>query len=165
MPETADIWNFGFSWQPSPEWDLNIDYWRYSFKNVIISENSQAVVDQFGADPTRVIRSPGGSILMVLINFVNASSVKTEGLDSSRGRLRRQSLPDRGRRVLVATVLDLAAQILVQRARGHHRLTAFIVNDLAINVLMRPLNRQSRPRGSPLKPLTNTVTPTSPLLF
>jgi outer membrane receptor protein involved in Fe transport len=83
LPETSDAWNIGFSWQPTPEFDINIDYWRYSFKNVIIAENSQAVVDQLGADPTRVIRSPSGSILMVMVNFVNASSVKTDGIDFS----------------------------------------------------------------------------------
>jgi outer membrane receptor protein involved in Fe transport len=85
LPETSDIWNFGLSWQPTPEWDINIDYWRYSFKNVIIAENSQAVVDQFGADPTRVGRAagPGSPILFVFVNFVNASSVKTDGFDFS----------------------------------------------------------------------------------
>lgn len=83
LPETSDAWNFGISWQPTPAIDINIDYWRYSFKNVIIAENSQAVVDQFGTDPTRVIRSPSGSILMVLVNFRNASSVKTDGIDIS----------------------------------------------------------------------------------
>ena len=81
LPETSNTWNFGLSWQPAPEWDISIDYWRYSFKNVIIAENSQAVVDAFGADPTRVVRSPGGSILLVFVNFVNASSVKTDGFD------------------------------------------------------------------------------------
>ena len=83
LPETADVWNFGLSWQPTPALDINIDYWRYDFKNVIIGENSQAVVDALGDDPSRVVRvaGPGSPILIVFVNFVNALSVETDGID------------------------------------------------------------------------------------
>ncbi len=81
-PEQGKAWNFGFSWQTEQGFNLDMDYWNYKFSDVIIQENFQAIVN---ADPSgdRVIRSSAGTILMVLVDFVNASSVKTEGFDLS----------------------------------------------------------------------------------
>ncbi|WP_262693608.1 TonB-dependent receptor domain-containing protein [Kordiimonas aquimaris] len=80
-PEQGKALNFGASYQ-SAGWELDIDYWHYDFSNVIIQENFQAIVN---ADPQgdRVIRANGdtGNILIVLVDFVNASSVTTNGLD------------------------------------------------------------------------------------
>lgn len=80
-PEQGEALNFGLSYQ-SGGLELDIDYWRYDFTNVIIQENFQAIVN---ADPQgdRVIRAGGdtGNILIVLVDFVNASAVTTNGLD------------------------------------------------------------------------------------
>lgn len=81
-PEQGKALNFGLSWQ-SGGFELDFDYWNYSFKDVIIQENFQAIVN---ADPQgdRVVRaggSPTGNILLVFVDFVNASSVKTDGFD------------------------------------------------------------------------------------
>jgi len=81
-PETGKAWNFGMSYAGDSGLSVDIDYWNYSFSDVIIKENSQAVVNGFSDDPDRVIRAPGtNSIIMVIVDFLNASSVKTQGFD------------------------------------------------------------------------------------
>ncbi|MBL4838308.1 MAG: TonB-dependent receptor [Kordiimonadaceae bacterium] len=78
--ERGNAWNLGVSRRTDSGFSLDFDLWSYKFSDVIIEENHQAVVN---ADPTgdRVIRSPGGTILTVLVDFTNASSVKTSGMD------------------------------------------------------------------------------------
>jgi outer membrane receptor protein involved in Fe transport len=84
-PETGEAWNFGVSYQSDFGLSLDVDYWNYKFEDVIIAENSQAVVNAFPTDPTRVLRSgpdgTSGTILLVFVDFVNASSVETQGFD------------------------------------------------------------------------------------
>lgn len=84
-PETGKAWNFGFSYQGDSGFAMDVDYWNYKFQDVIIVENSQAVVNAFPTDPTRVLRSgpdgTTGSILIVYVDFLNASSVETQGFD------------------------------------------------------------------------------------
>ena len=78
-PEESEALNFGFSYNPG-NFSLDVDYWRFDFTDAIIQENFQAIVD---ADPNgpQVIRSPAGTILFVFTDFVNASSIETDGLD------------------------------------------------------------------------------------
>ncbi len=82
-PETGRAWNFGASYQGDSGFALDLDYWNYKFEDVIIVENSQAVVNEFATDASRVIRAggEGGTILIVVVDFVNASSVETQGFD------------------------------------------------------------------------------------
>ncbi len=81
-PETGKAWNFGMSYAGDSGLSVDIDYWNYSFSDVIIKENSQAVVNEFSDDGSRVIRAPGtNSIILVIVDFLNASSVKTQGFD------------------------------------------------------------------------------------
>lgn len=78
-PEQSEAINFGASFNPG-NFSLDVDYWRFDFTDAIISENFQAIVN---ADPTgpRVVRSPAGTILFVFTDFVNASSIETDGID------------------------------------------------------------------------------------
>jgi iron complex outermembrane receptor protein len=84
-PETGEAWNFGLSYQHDSGLSVDMDYWNYKFSDVIIVENHQAIVDQYPNDVSRVIRSSpdgtSGSIIMVIVDFVNASSVETQGFD------------------------------------------------------------------------------------
>jgi len=81
-PETGKAWNFGLSYAGDSGLSVDVDYWNYSFTDVIIKENSQSVVNGFSDDPDRVIRAPGtNAIIMVIVDFLNASSVKTQGFD------------------------------------------------------------------------------------
>jgi outer membrane receptor protein involved in Fe transport len=83
IPEESDAYNIGASFEPVDGLVLDLDYWSFEFTDVIIQENFQAVINAFPNDPTRVIRSAGGQILQVNVGFVNASEVKTSGLDFS----------------------------------------------------------------------------------
>jgi outer membrane receptor for ferrienterochelin and colicin len=82
-PETGKAWNFGASYESDNGLSIDVDYWNYKFSDVIINENYQAIVNANPTDTSRVIRSAGtsGSIIMVLVDFVNASSVQTQGFD------------------------------------------------------------------------------------
>jgi len=79
QPEESDAFNLGVSFNPG-NFSLDLDYWSFDFTDAIIQESFQAIVN---ADPTgpRVIRSPGGTILFVFTDFVNASNIETDGLD------------------------------------------------------------------------------------
>ena len=78
-PEESDAFNIGASFTPG-NFSIDIDYWNFEFTDAIIQESFQAIVN---ADPNgpQVIRSPAGTILFVLPDFVNATSVETDGLD------------------------------------------------------------------------------------
>ena len=84
-PEQGKAWNFGATWTPVDGLELDFDYWNYKFTDVIIQENYQAVVNADPMNPDRVIRAGGtsGSIIMVIVDFLNASSVETQGFDLS----------------------------------------------------------------------------------
>ncbi len=79
-PEESEAINFGVSFEPTDNLSIDLDYWRFDFTDAIIQTNEQAIVN---ADPTgpNVVRSPGGTILFVFNDFVNASSIETDGLD------------------------------------------------------------------------------------
>lgn len=82
QPEQSDALNFGISLEPNENFTIDLDYWRYDFTDAIIQENFQAIVN---ADPNgpRIIRSPAGTILFVFTDYVNASSIETDGIDIS----------------------------------------------------------------------------------
>ncbi len=81
-PEESEAFNLGGTFAPLDGLEFNFDYFDFDFKNVIIPENFQAIVN---ADPTgpNVIRSPAGTIVQINANFVNAASLKTSGVDFS----------------------------------------------------------------------------------
>jgi len=78
-PEQSEALNFGASFNPG-NFSLDVDYWNFEFTDAIIAESFQAIVN---ADPTspRVVRSPAGTILFVFTDYVNASSIETDGID------------------------------------------------------------------------------------
>ena len=80
-PEESTAYNAGVSWEPFENLKIDVDAYRFDFTDVIIAENFQAVINQDPLDPTRVVRNAGGTIVQVNTNFVNASSVETNGID------------------------------------------------------------------------------------
>lgn len=79
-PEESEAFNFGTSFSLAKNLDISLDYWRFDFTDAIIQTNQQAIVD---ADPLgpNVIRGPGGNVLFVFNDFVNASNIETDGID------------------------------------------------------------------------------------
>ncbi len=84
LPEESKAFNIGGSWQPLDGMQLDIDYFNFDFENVIIQTSPQAILTANPTDPS-IIRAPSaagdGVILQINNDFVNASSVKTSGLD------------------------------------------------------------------------------------
>lgn len=80
-PEQSEAINVGTTWEIVENFKLDLDLYKFNFSDVIIAENFQAVVNEDPNDATRVVRNAGGSIVQVNTNFVNASSVKTSGID------------------------------------------------------------------------------------
>jgi outer membrane receptor protein involved in Fe transport len=88
-PEQSKALNFGASFRPVDGLSIDIDYFDYSFSDAIITTSFQEIVN---GDPlgSAVVRAGGdgtvenpGQIVIVLNDFVNASSIDTNGLDLS----------------------------------------------------------------------------------
>ena len=79
-PETSRAVNAGASWLFHPAWELDVDYWDYSFEDVLRKENAQAIVT---ADPfdARVQRTSAGTVAIVNVAFINADAIDTRGVD------------------------------------------------------------------------------------
>jgi iron complex outermembrane receptor protein len=101
-PESADMWNVGFSWIPEgilEGFQLDADYYDYEYEDILSREsyltivandnaalNASAltVVDAIAAgvgNRDQVLRTGTGKILRVLPNFVNQNSAETSGMD------------------------------------------------------------------------------------
>lgn len=88
VPEEANIYNFGVTWQPIDNFTFGIDYWRYEFTNLITQENSQSVVNRALAGDTSALSqlhlsTPGdfSTLFLIETSIINAPTVTTDGLD------------------------------------------------------------------------------------
>ncbi len=86
QPETSRAFNVGFSAEPIDRLRIDLDYFRFEFDDVIIVENGQALINANPLSPD-IVRSSGlggagtGAILSVNVDFTNAASVETDGID------------------------------------------------------------------------------------
>ena len=83
-PEQSTAFNVGFSFEPIDDWSIEMDYWNFDFTDLIIQENFQAILNANPQNPDRVVRAGdplNGPLLQVNTTYVNASSLKTSGLD------------------------------------------------------------------------------------
>lgn len=90
-PEKSSNYNLGFTIKPNRQFDLSLDYYSFDYKDLIVKENPQVIINQARADTAagltntpaqqRVVRDSLGALRLVKINFINASAVKTKGLD------------------------------------------------------------------------------------
>jgi iron complex outermembrane receptor protein len=80
--ETSTNYNFGAIWQPTDNFDMRVDYWRFEYEDVITIESAQGKLqnDPNGADVIR-IAGPNSQLAGVNANYINAASVDTDGLD------------------------------------------------------------------------------------
>lgn len=85
-PESAENVNAGFVARPTSGLRVSFDYWRFDYDDIIVKENVQQIInndcldDGIANDP-RITRGPGGQIRSVEVEFVNASSLVTDGFD------------------------------------------------------------------------------------
>ena len=79
--EQSEAINLGMTWHADNGFSFDLDYFRYNFSDAITPENFQAVVNA-NPEGDQVQRAfPGGPILFVFVDFVNATSIKTDGFD------------------------------------------------------------------------------------
>lgn len=96
-PEKSDSYNIGATLRPLQGLEFNVDFYGFDYSNLIVKENPQPIIDQARADTAaglvgtpaqlKVKRDALGNLQLVKLDFINASSVKTEGIDVS-GRYR-----------------------------------------------------------------------------
>ena len=84
-PEQSLNFNVGTTIRPLKGFNIDFDFWSFEFSDVITQENPQAKVNNNPQNQDVVIRAGGdtGPILRVLVDFVNATSVTTRGMDLS----------------------------------------------------------------------------------
>jgi len=88
QPEEADVLNFGVSFSPTERLNLSLDYWSFDYKDVIVEQNAQALLNAAAQGDaqarSQVIRDPAsGLLLRVDSYYTNASSLETDGFDLS----------------------------------------------------------------------------------
>lgn len=81
-PETSTAYNFGLTWLPTDNLKINLDYWDFSFEDVLSRVNAQSIVDANPND-SRIVRSSAGTVILVNTDFFNANAVDTSGIDFS----------------------------------------------------------------------------------
>lgn len=92
-PEESTSFNLGVILRPLDSLELTADYFNFDYTNLIVKENPQPIIDQARADTAagrvntpaqqRIQRDINGTLQLVRLNFINASSVTTDGLDVS----------------------------------------------------------------------------------
>lgn len=84
QPETSTAFNAGATWTPG-DFRFNLDFWDFSFEDVLLKENAQAIVTANPDDP-RIERTSAGTISIVNVAFINADSIDTNGFDFSASK-------------------------------------------------------------------------------
>lgn len=83
-PEESMAYNIGFSFEPVDDLSIEVDYWSFDFEDLIIQESAQAILALNPSDPERINRAGDpltGPLVGVNNTYVNASSLKTSGID------------------------------------------------------------------------------------
>jgi iron complex outermembrane receptor protein len=89
-PETSVAMTGGLEWRPAKGLAIVLDYYRYDFKDLVVKESHQQIIDadfdcdvsdpKSGCDP-RIFRDPDGRVQQVDTRFINAPSILADGLD------------------------------------------------------------------------------------
>ncbi|MEQ8484613.1 MAG: TonB-dependent receptor [Pseudomonadales bacterium] len=92
-PETADVYNVGFSWEPTEgalsNFSIKADYWSFAYEDAIRKESNVSVIQAFvSGDPAaqnKITLDGLGNIAVIRSEFINAASVDTSGVDVTLG--------------------------------------------------------------------------------
>lgn len=89
VPEEADVYNLGVSYQPTDFLDglaVNLDYWSFEYDNAIRKESNTAVLEAFVAgDPEaqeKLTLDASGQVAVIRSEFQNTAQVTTKGVDA-----------------------------------------------------------------------------------
>ena len=93
QPEKSESAVLGALWRPIEELEFGLDAWRFDYRNLVVKESAQALIDQAAAADAaglegtpaqqRVTRAGDGALTFVQLYFINAASIETQGLDLS----------------------------------------------------------------------------------
>jgi len=87
-PEQVQSQSVGLMWSPNSFWRLQWDYWRFDFRDVIVQESANAIVNQVLSDPQspyapQVVFDDSGNIARILSRYINGPDILVDGLDFS----------------------------------------------------------------------------------
>jgi outer membrane receptor protein involved in Fe transport len=90
-PEKATAITAGLEWGPVEGLNIKGDYWTYDYTDLVQKEDAQGkVADDFDCDATMaqatgcdpdITRGTGGTPNVIVTEFINASEIKTHGID------------------------------------------------------------------------------------
>lgn len=90
-PEESTNYNIGATLRPLPGLEFGVDFYGFKYDNLIVKENPQPIINQAAADTlagltgtpaqNALTRDATGALTGVRLNFINASSVETDGVD------------------------------------------------------------------------------------
>jgi len=92
-PERSRTWTLGAVWTPFAGVTAALDGWRFAYDDLVVKAPAQPLIDQARADDLagrvgteaqrRVHRDATGALSLVELDFINAASIRTSGLDFS----------------------------------------------------------------------------------
>lgn len=86
-PEKSTNWNVGGTLTPVSGLEFDVDYWNFNYQDLIVKENPQPIINAAragnAAAAARITRDVNGTLTLVKLNFINASSVKVSGIDAT----------------------------------------------------------------------------------
>ena len=117
QPETSTNYNIGAVYDVTDDLTVRLDYWRFNYEDVITIENAQGKLndDPNGAD---VIRNASGSLGGVNVQYINAETVDTDGIDLSIDWSKSTDMGDIGVSVAATRFLSYEIPCTGANARG-----------------------------------------------
>ena len=117
QPETSNNYNIGAVYDVTDDLTVRLDYWRFNYEDVITIENAQGKLnaDPNGAD---VIRNASGSLGGVNVQYINAETVDTDGIDLSIDWSKSTDMGDIGISVAATRFLSYEIPCTGANARG-----------------------------------------------
>ena len=90
-PEKSTNYNLGATIKPVRGFELSGDFYSFNYRDLIVKENPQPFINQALADTAagltntpaqqRIQRDSTGALQLVQVNFINASALRTKGVD------------------------------------------------------------------------------------